>query len=213
MTRRARMTGGDGGFTLIELLVGLALMALMLALVGGALRFGARAWETADRVDRSQGVAAARAFLGQRVAESLPLVRWDERGVAQPTFHGARDQVRFLSAMPSRDGLPAGLFSTTLKLLPTRDGGAALGLELQQAAGPDPAPPVRRPVLVPGVSSLALRYYGPPERGAEPRWLDDWQGKTALPLLVEIDVRFPPGDERSWPPLVAELKLGDRTSP
>lgn len=210
MSGRQRILGHDGGFTLVELLVSLALLAVMLALVGSTLRLGGRAWEATDRIDRGQSVAAARNLLTRQLTETLPLMRWDERGVAEPTFDGAADRVRFLSAMPSRDGVPAGLFSVTLKLIAVEGARQALGLELRAVAGAGSVmqPPIRAPVLVERVSSLAIRYYGPAEREAEPGWGHVWSGRTSLPLLVEVDLRFPPGDERTWPPLTVALKLG-----
>jgi general secretion pathway protein J len=212
MMHRMVLSRNEDGFTLVELLVSLSLLVIMLALINGALSFGRRAWEVSDDIERTQSVAAIRNLLAQRLTESLPLTGWDERGVLQPTFHGTGDQLTFLTAMPSRNGLPAGLFSVSLKLLPAPGlAGRPLSLELTAMVGANAtAAGGHAPLLLDNVTQLAIRYYGMPERAVEPKWLDEWQGQTTLPRMVAVDVQFAPGDPRAWPPLTTELKLGAR---
>ena len=208
-----RSLQADDGFTLIELLVSLALLIIMLALINGSLRFGHRAWEVSDQVERTDSLATFRNLLGQRLVETLPLVNWDDRGVPTSVFQGAGDSLSFASPMSSRNGLPAGLFLLTLKLVP--QAGAVsrpLSLEVQPLDGNNVATDRvgHMPVLIDNVTRLALRYYGSPERGGEPKWSDNWEGQTTLPKLVTVDVQFPSGDPRTWSSLTRELKLGSR---
>ena len=206
-----RPAGADAGFTLIELLVSLALLVIMLALINGSLRFGQRAWEVGDQVERTYNLAAFRNLLGQRLAETLPLVNWDEKGVPTSVFQGASDKLSFAGPMSSRDGRPAGLFLLTLKLVP--QAGAAsrpLSLAVQPLDGKNGTIDGVGPVLLDNVARLAIRYYGTPERSGEPSWFDNWEGQTTLPRLVTVDVQFPGGDPRTWPSLTRELKLGSR---
>jgi general secretion pathway protein J len=216
MMRRGPVPRSDGGFTLVELLVSLSLLVIMLALISGAMRFGSRVWEVSDQTERGQAVVAFRNLLGQRLAESLPLVSSDERGVLQLAFHGSRDELNFLSPLPSRDGMPAGLFSITLKLIAGPDGARrVLSLDFQPVGAANAASSAasHRPVLLAAVAHLAIRYYGVPKDAAEARWLDEWQRQDALPRLVAVDVGFAPGDARRWPSLTAELKLGSHLRP
>jgi general secretion pathway protein J len=213
MMRRTAALRNEGGFTLVELLVSLSLLVIMLALINGALRFGRRVWEVSDQVERTQNVAAFRNLLEQRLSETLPLLSWDERGVAQPSFHGTSEQLTFLTPMSSRDGLPAGLFSATLKLMPaSANGGRPLGLEFKSVAGPNlpPAPTGHAPVLLDSIARLTIRYHGLTDRSSEARWFDEWQGQNSLPRVVAVDVQFARGDPRAWPPLRAELKLAPK---
>jgi prepilin-type N-terminal cleavage/methylation domain-containing protein len=210
-----RTSHGEDGFTLVELLVSLALLVIMLTLISGAMRFGGRAWEVSAQVDRGQTVATFRTLLGQRLSESLPLVSSDEKGLLRLAFHGASDELNFLSPLPSRDGMAAGLFSVTLRLVPMRDGGRSLSLDFRPVESANAATVLdgHRPVLVAGVAGLAISYYGAPKNIGAPRWLDEWQEQDALPRLVAVDVRFPAGDLRQWPPFTAELKLGSLMRP
>jgi len=217
MTHRPIISSrADAGFTLIELLVSLSLLVIMVALINGSLRFGRRAWEVSDQIERTYSIAAFRNLLGQRLVETLPLVNWDERGVATSTFEGGSDSLRFASPLSTREGLPAGLFSVTLKLA-ARGGVAArpLSLELKPLSDGDVPTDLRShtPVFIDNVARLVIRYYGTPERGGDPRWFDDWQGQSTLPSLVAVDVQFPARDSRIWPPFTTELKLAPKVQP
>jgi hypothetical protein len=158
-------------------------------------------------------VRRLRNLLGQRLVETPPLLNWYDRGVPTSVFQGASDNLSFASPMSSRNGLPAGLFLLTLKLAPQAGVvSRPLTLEVQPLDGNNVATDRvgHAPVLIDNVARLAIRYYGSPERGGEPRWFDDWQGRTTLPSLVAVDVQFPSGDPRTWPPLTRGLKLGSR---
>jgi general secretion pathway protein J len=196
---------GEAGFTLIELVVSLALLVLMLALINGAFGFGLRAWEMTEEVERTQSVEAFRNMLDQRLAEALPLMSSDERGILRFAFSGRPDELSFVTPMPARGGLPAGLYQATLRLT----GARRLALELQPlvSANRPAAGEGHRPVLLEGVTGFAVRYYGSPDGRAEPHWADQWQGRSALPQLVAVEVGFAAGDRRRWAPFTAELRL------
>jgi general secretion pathway protein J len=211
MTHRPHLARSESGFTLIELLVSLSLLILMLALINGAFGFGLRAWEMTDEVERARSMEAFRNLLQQRLSEAMPLMSSDERGVLQLAFHGDGDGLRFVTPMPSRGGLPAGLYEGTFSLIAAAGRGRpqlALSLSPLISANNPSSLHGYEPVLLAQVADLAIRYYGPPGGGGEPRWFDEWLDRQSLPQLVWIAVGFPAGDRRNWPPLTAELRLG-----
>jgi prepilin-type N-terminal cleavage/methylation domain-containing protein len=210
MRGRAAMSRAEGGFTLVELLVSLALLVVMLALVSNSLRFGRRAWEASDQIEQTQSVAAFRSLLRQRLVEALPLVSSDEQGVQTATFQGTSERLAFASPLPSRAGQLAGLSLTTLSAPRSSAAGRQLMLEFKRLIGAN-SPATSdgpAPAVIDNIGALTIRYYGRAERGGEPEWFEDWQGRSTLPSLVGIDVQFGRGDARVWSPLIVELKLG-----
>jgi len=197
----------EAGFTLIELLVSLALLVLMLTLINGAFGFGLRAWEMTDEIERVQSVEAFRNMLGQRLGEALPLTSSDERGVLQLAFSGGPDRLEFVTPMPARAGLPAGLYQATLSLAGADRRQLTLALAPLLSANRPAEGPGHGPAAIDGVAAFAVRYYGTPDGQAEPQWADEWLDRKALPRLVAVGVRFAPGDRRSWAPFTAELRL------
>jgi general secretion pathway protein J len=61
---------------------------------------------------------------------------------------------------------------------------------------PQPAAPTETELLR-GVSHIELAFWRP---GGD--WVGSWQSAD-LPALVRVRLRFPPGDPRRWPDIVA----------
>jgi len=62
-----------------------------------------------------------------------------------------------------------------------------------------------RSILAEGIAELRIAYFGRPADAADavaPTWLDRWDDKQRLPMLVRIDVK--PEKGAAWPTLVVE---------
>lgn len=210
MSRPGRSSSGSRGFTLVELLVTLALLVLLTSLMTGSLRFAARSLEIGARLDIQQSINVFRHLLQRQLAECLPLRSSDERGILRLSFSGTRDELRFMSSLPSRDGLPAGLYVATLKQSGARLGAGTLSLVFAGviSTGVTGDAGVHKPLQIHSIEQLSISYFGTPRGASKPAWFDSWLGEDKLPQLIRVDVRFPAGDTRIWPPFITELKLG-----
>jgi general secretion pathway protein J len=207
----------ERGFTLLELLVSLALLALILSFVGGALRFGARAWEAAGALDRGASMAAVRTFLEQRMAEATPVYERDEAGRVRIAFSGLSQELSFVSPF-TRGEAGAGLYRFHLYLqsvVPGAQDGMALVLR-QSLYQPDVVRPVagtsaEGQFLLRDIAGIGFRYFGQMDPRTPAAWQSEWTRTDALPELIEMSVLLRDLDARAWLPLVVELKL--RTAP
>jgi prepilin-type N-terminal cleavage/methylation domain-containing protein len=153
--------GGRAGFTLIETAVALALTAIVLAALAGAVSRTARAHgATTDRARRSALVRAALLRMGDELEAADPGQR----------FEIAAGTLRF-GTFGRADGEPLAL---TYRLdLPT----ATLS---RRDAPPRSRPDERAPVpVLEGVDAFRVRALDPDG------WHDDWQSDT-LPRAIEI---------------------------
>ena len=207
------MTARQRGFTLLELLVAITLLGVLMAALFGALRLGARVWETGEaRLDASARVQVVQDFLRQQLGQTVPMSETtdDSRPSRGMVFTGASDGLSFVSLLPAHLGGGASLMELALRP-PAADGEPVdLVLRLRSLAlggeGPARAESEER-VLIEAVESLEIAYFGADRPGAEPIWWQEWRDQRSLPTLVRVRIGFPQGDRRRWPELIVGLMV------
>jgi general secretion pathway protein J len=188
----------EAGFTLIELLIALTLLGLVSVVLFGGLRFGTRAWEVGSlQAERLAQVQAVQALLRRRIAQAMPpgaeaaaeLVGAADR---RATFAGEAAALHFVAAVPARVGV-GGIYGFDLAVI---EDGAGARLELtwrlyrpdepDRFDEPEPGLGGRR-VLIDGIESAAIAYYGAPGPGQPADWPENWprrrpEGKIKGPV-------------------------------
>jgi general secretion pathway protein J len=201
------------GFTLLELLVAITLLGVLMAALFGALRLGARVWETGEaRLDASARLQVVQDFLRQQLGETVPLAEVEGDLGASPVmlFVGTSDSLRFVSLLPAHLGGGVSLMELTLR--PPAQGGAPADLVLRMrpldlTSDSPVRPEAEERVLMAAIESLEIAYFGAERPGAAPIWWQEWQGQRSLPALVRVRVGFPQGDRRRWPELIVGLMV------
>jgi general secretion pathway protein J len=201
----------EQGFTLLELLVAITLLGLLMAALFGGLRLGARVWETGEaRLDASARVQVVQDFLRQRLAAAVPfeVVMLAEDGRPELAFRGTGDELRFAGVLP--DHLGAGLYLMQLTVAAGGDDGERRDLVLRwqpldlEGDSPEAPPEPEERVLLAGIETLELAYFGTQDRREAPDWWPEWTQQDVLPGLVRVVLRFPPDDLRHWPELIVQ---------
>jgi general secretion pathway protein J len=204
---RAPCPGAGAGFTLVELTVALVLLSLIAAITFGSLSFAGRSWDGGEnKATQVNEMRQSEEFLRGQLASQFPLRA--KKALEFPLrFSGARDEIRYAAALPSRVA-EGGVYYFRLAVV--RDGDKSR--LVQERVIPDPAstdePEFRdagRSVLAEGISELRISYFGRDAGAADadaPTWRDKWDDKQRLPQLVRIEVI--PAKGAPWPPLVVE---------
>lgn len=175
------------GFTLLEILLALALLALVMLGVWGALAGATRVTHSADAVmARSEAVRTVQQFLRRYVsgAEAQPYVTGTAARARM--FEGSATSMRYVAPLPMQSG-HAGLYLQTVSLEKNDSGGMSLSLAYQPYTGdlPATAKPIEH-VLLTDLRGGKFQYLAAAAFGKPAAWRDDWQAVNGLPMAVRI---------------------------
>jgi general secretion pathway protein J len=188
---------GSRGFTLLELLVVLTVLGFILVGLAQGLHFGLLTWATEVRLSsRNDDFNPLDSTVRHLIEGADP-----GTDVDPAPFVGSRDQLRCLTALPDV-GTAGGVRRIEATLLV--DAKHRLVLRWQpyvHARRLRPAPAVSESELLRGVSDIELAFWAPGSG-----WVGSWRSPN-LPTLVRLRVRFPTGDGRHWPDIVAATRL------
>jgi general secretion pathway protein J len=204
MTRAAARSRG---FTLVELTIALVLMAGIAALLYGALSLAARTWDGGEaKMQQVTDLRTTQTYLRAQIATQYPQRLWKVAGLPL-LFAGERDEIRYAAVLPSRVAA-GGVYYFRVALVRNGD----RSLLVQERVVPDVNAleepefgEAERSVLAEGIAELRIAYFGRAPDAADteaPTWLDRWDDKQSLPLLVRIDVK--PEKGVPWPTLVVQ---------
>jgi general secretion pathway protein J len=185
------------GFTLIEIVVAMVILGALMLMLWSGLSFSMRSWDAGDRVGRA---AADRrigeAFLRRELGELFPM-RWKDPTRVVVAFEGTHEHLRFVSSRP------AGISIGGLALVSLDVAGDARRGErhlIMRRALPDdeaksfaPLDAAEPTILISGVDSMSLEYFGSENDFSEPKWRDDWQPPERIPQLVRMHVKLADG--------------------
>jgi general secretion pathway protein J len=209
------------GFTLLELLVAMTVLGVLTGLLAAGLSFGTRIWER-EQHQLEQGAElqmvqdVIRRTLGEAWPLNVPTSAGTEAATEGIAFVGTDTSVEFLGPPPAQS-LAGGVYQYTLL---GRDGPGGVSLVLTwHLRSPDATPrnakrrnsararqnetaEGKEVVLVDRLANAEFSYFGAGDEEVKPRWRDRWQDASKLPLLIRLEVTFPPGDRRRWPEFV-----------
>lgn len=182
------------GFTLLEILLALALFALVMLGVWGALAGATRVARSADAVmTQSESVRTVQQFLRRYVAVASAQP-WAMPGSTRARmFEGDATAMHYVAPLPAQSG-HAGLYLQSVGLQKDPAGGMTLWLAYQPYTGdqPESAEPVRH-LLLANLQGGKFQYLAAAAFGKPAAWRDDWTSANGLPLAVRIHL------DPAWP--------------
>jgi general secretion pathway protein J len=187
------------------LLVALAVLALVTVLLVQAIT-SARTWLVRlEERARDAAVEPAAAYMRRTLAEAraLPI---DLPSDSAQLLDGRADQLTLLTGHTPR-GAVGGLHRLSWVLVPGARPGTFDLEDVRTLYRPRSTAeaPVRTTLLT-GLRDITFSYF--PRPGGTGAWSETWTDARELPALVAVEVRFPNGDRRRFPPLTVALGVG-----
>ncbi len=207
--------GSDqGGFTLLEMLIAMTLLGLVMAMVFGGLRLGARAWESSDTSATNLArLEAVHGFLRRSLAASATVLASNDKGKRLILFAGDDQRLEFATLLPPYLGI-GGFHRLVLAAVGDgKDRRLTLKSRLYQGMGDGTdggtpgADDGEETVLMEGIAGIELAYFGALDSNSDAGWHQGWREAAALPELIRVRVRFNDDDRRDWPDLVVRPQL------
>jgi general secretion pathway protein J len=202
----------SAGFSLLEVLVALSLLALIMAAMPSVVQLARRAWESSQAIDAAGSQQIATRFLRDRIAQAMPLAQKRADGSAPVLFEGAADRVTFVA--PSIDGPPGtGLFIFDLIASGATGGQKSVLLRWRPyrptMEGNGGIEGAGERVVLEGVTTFGLRYFGRQTATGVRGWSDVWPRASSMPELVELRIVSRNSLVANPPPMVIELLAQD----
>lgn len=186
----------QAGFALIEMLVALALLALAIALMPGAFRLGARAWEARGDLERTSHSTQALTLIERRIAEAMAIYERDDSGGIRVAFVGTDRTLSFIAAATNGPA-GGGVYRYHLATAAASGTGLALRLSLYRPSEAEPSAPAEARTLIAAPAEVRFRYFGQRETTSQPQWHEAWSRPDAFPALVEITITTETSKRRS----------------
>lgn len=177
-------TGAESGFTLIEALVVLTIAAVAFALAPLAINLGRTSLSVAADLEQRASAQRALASVRDRLASAQPIFNTPPSGLAELTFSGYPDRLRFVAEFA--DG-PAGggLYTVDLGLNPSA---SQLVISLTPYAGGSADAYTPHVIDLLPTQMLSLRYFGQKSQTGRSEWQSEWTKAARLPDLVELSI-------------------------
>ena len=217
---RPRLTGAPAvsraaGFTLMELLIALVLLSIMVVMLFGGLRLGARSWDSVEaQIDEIGEVRSIRGFIQRHLMQSAVVFETTPEG-RRVVFGGTPTALEFVTPMPAHLGF-GGLYLIRLEAL-EGDEGMQLRMtrwlyhpEILEGEGDIPGWESLREdgkssrrnegeaqddralyserLLLDEVEKIEFSYFGEGTDEEAPSWQDEWLDNNVAPELVRLQL-------------------------
>jgi general secretion pathway protein J len=182
--RRCKTSSADG-FTLLELLIAITLLALIVAIMMGAMRLAARSVEVGEKKTEAQERLRTAAYImDAQIQSQLPLTMEGEAGNAY-YFRGDNRALRLATPYSIWSGGRG--YVIVDYHIETADGGGQTLFADEQTPGIEGKRTTR---LFTDASEMSFEYYfqGPADEAGQ--WLKQWREETTIPERVRLHIRY-----------------------
>lgn len=189
----------EAGFSLLEMLVSLSILALLSAVLAGAIQTGARVSDRVQAEAQYMNRQVALYRINGWLAAAMPIAPFGENGSDDTVFTGGPNDLSFNVA---QEIYPNQFGYYNIRLSLERDEGCEEGRTLLLSAtrmtpsSNSGTPETHKRVIDPCLARPAFRFLATENQiGDAPSWHTEWVETEALPSAVELVVATADGGE------------------
>ena len=193
------------GFTLIEVLLAMTLLGIMMVLLFSSLTTGAESWNRGEqKIAEVNSKAVVYQFFKRHIPTTRPL--WDNFSGDERyfSFQGEKNKLTFVSTFPA-SASRKGLQKFEINFIEQDEQSVNVAISPFFPTTEDKQWQKEEVVLLESVRDFKFSYFGQDTPNQEPSWLDQWQEKSDLPLLIKVNILLE--DDSYWPEIILPLKL------
>ena len=171
----------DDGFTLLELLISILLIGIIILIVGGAMRLGARSIESGEkRIEVLERIRSSFNIIDAQLQSSLPLTYEDTEGYKY-YFRGEREFMQFATNYSIWGGEKG--YVVAAYTIKAGDNGKEILYASENVIGMEGT---RETKLFDNFERMYFEYFYKGPTDEEGKWVDRWGDETMIPQKVRI---------------------------
>ncbi len=185
----------EGGFTLLDLLISIAILGVIILIIGGALRLGARSVESGERkIEYLERIRASLNIIDSQIQSEVPLT-YDEDGVKKYYFKGGMDSMQFSTNYSIWSG-QRGYVIVTYRVESANYGKQGTPKSLRLFGGPGQVLYAsesnigtndnRETKLLDTFDRIYFEYFYRDPTEQQGRWIEQWTDATSIPEKIRL---------------------------
>jgi general secretion pathway protein J len=172
---------GQCGFTLLELMISVVMIAIIVVIVGGAMRLGFRSVEKGEkRIESLERSRMSFTILQAQLQSQVPLT-YEQDGEKKYLFQGSRDTLQIATNYSIWSG-ERGYVSVSYRVEEGEGGKRAL-FATENIVGVEGTGDVK---LFDGFDEIYFEYYYKDPTEEAGTWVDEWKEEMSIPEKVLV---------------------------
>ncbi len=172
---------GSGGFTLLELMISIALVALIVVIVAGAMKLGVQSVERGERrIDALERIRTSINIVEAQI-QSMTNLTYDDNGEKKRYFKAARDSIQFSTGYSIWGGQRG--YTVVSYAVETGGDGKQTMKASENVAGMDNS---REAWLMGSFDKIYFEYYHKGPTDEKGSWEEEWTDDVNIPEKVKL---------------------------
>jgi general secretion pathway protein J len=169
------------GFTLLELLISIVMIAIIVLIIGGAMRLGFRSVGAGEKkIEALERVKASLQIIDAQIQSLIPLT-YDEEGTKKSYFEGDKDSLQFSTNYSIWGGQRG--YVVVSYAISSEEGSKPFLLASETIMGTEGT---RETKLLNALDEIYFEYFYKDPTEEEGKWVEEWTDESDIPEKIRL---------------------------